>query len=208
MGKSRAPRRTPSKDGSRRRKSAARPPRTLSAEQLARLAARLDEADSDNVSRFLAELGDNTWLVEGARARNVRLAEWLMHILVGKLRKKQRLQDVEQDFLAEALEKIIKSPTKAAQALGLIPPKARPSNGISERDWRIYRSVRTKLEASIPFKDGSPTREWNGEGAITRTAAQLHVSASTVKRAYNAVRKLCQVTEPQMEHLDKVLESV
>jgi hypothetical protein len=208
MRKTRAPRRAPSKAGSQRRKAAARSQRILSAEQFEYLAEHLEKADDGNLASYLAGLRDTTWLVEGARARNVRLAEWLLRVLVEKLKKKQPLRAVERTFLAEALETIIPAPATAGQALGLVAPKWRPSNGISARDWRIHRFVRSQMEAGIPFKDGSPTKEWNGEGAVTRASAKLHVSPSTVKRAYGAVRKLDQLMEPESEHLDRILASI
>jgi hypothetical protein len=208
MRKARVPRRTSSKVGVRRRKAETPPPRVLTTEQFERLAERLEKRGGGDLTDFLAELDDSAWLVDGARARNVYLASWLINKLVVKLRNSQPLQEVERDFLADALAKIIKSPTKAAQALGLVAPKARPSKGISERDWSIHKCVQSYLKAGIPFKDGSPTKEWDGDGAVTRAAAEQHVSTSTVKRRYSAVRKLNRLWEPRMEVVDELLESI
>jgi hypothetical protein len=195
MRMSRTPRTTPRKIRAKRSlakvdKLSASPRRALTSAQLARLEQLLDERKREGLPQFDACLEGSTWLVEAARVRDVRLARWLIHSIVRKLRNKSRLLDVEQDFLADALEKILESPAKAGQELGLIPPKARPTKLIDERDWKIHATVRSAMRAGIPLKDGNKTAEWDGNGAISRVAAQFHVSTSTAKRAYAAVCKL------------------
>lgn len=218
MRKSRGPRTTPRKTrvrqsparGHRRPASAGR---ALTQDQLTRLEERLEEleeANPDARSEYFAALEDSSWLVAAARARNVPLARWLIHLLVRKLRNKVRLLDAEQEFLADALEKILESPAKAGQLLGLVRPKARPTKDVGELEWRIYSEVRHSMAAGIPFKDGNPTAEWDGIGAISRTAALLRVSASTIRRAYarasKLMRQIDEFVKLRSTELDKLID--
>lgn len=138
-------------------------------------------------------------LIEGAKARHVRSAKWLISRLVTELKSGAELSEPARAFLADSLENAAENPKRAGVALGLVPRKARPEINSLGRAVQIGRFLERRQKEGLPLK--SSRADLNG--AFTQAAAKFHMSESGVERAWAIYRENMKQFEQTWNDLEK-----
>ncbi|MEZ5461089.1 hypothetical protein [Dokdonella sp.] len=136
-------------------------------------------------------------LIEGAKMRNVRSAEWLMSRVIAALRSGAEISQPVREFLAGALELAIASPNCAGAALGLVPPKARPGSNMGGR------AVKIGLFLEARRKEGLPLKSSRSDGAFALAASKFNMSESGIERAWARYREMKKPIDEAIEAMEK-----
>lgn len=138
-------------------------------------------------------------LIEGAKLRKVRSAEWLISRVIVALRSGAEISQPVREFLAGALELAIASPKHAGAALGLVPPKARPGSDMGGRAVKIGLFLEARKKEGLPLKSSRVDLE----GAFALAALKFHMSESGVERAWATYREMKKPIDQAIEEMEK-----